>query len=79
MFPPKIPQTQLDFLTNRPFELMYQGRKTRNLELSMCIFSMCQVVQDLFLKSWFSSLLRRVDINIKIGSRNDLLAKHDDF
>ena len=38
---------------------------------------MCQVVEGPFLKSGFSSLLRRVDINIKIGSRNDLLTKHD--
>ena len=36
----------------------------------MCIFSMCQVVEGPFLKSGFSSLLRRVDINIKIGSKN---------
>ena len=27
------PKKQLNFFTNRPFELMYQGRKTRNLEL----------------------------------------------
>ena len=40
---------------------------------------MCQVVEGPFIKSGFSSLLRRVDINIKIGSRNDFLTKHDDF
>ena len=45
----------------------------------MCIFSICQVVEGPFLKSGFSSLLRRVDINIKIGSRNDLSTTHDDF
>ena len=44
----------------------------------MCIFSMCQVVEGPFLKSGFSSLLRRVDIDIKIGSRNDFLTQHDD-
>ena len=40
---------------------------------------MCQVVEGPFLKSGFSSLLRRVDISIKIGSSNDFLTKHDDF
>ena len=32
LFPQNV-KTQWDFLTNRALELMYQGRKTRNLEL----------------------------------------------
>ena len=32
-FSPKNVKAQWDFLTNRALELMYQGRKTRNLEL----------------------------------------------
>ena len=72
-------KSQWDFLTNRALELKYQGRKMRNQKLiwskifHMCIFYMCQVVQDPFLKSWFSSLLLWVDINSKIRSKNDLL------
>ena len=79
---PKNVKSQWDFLTNRELELIYKARQMRNCEviwykivLFLCIFSMCQVVQDQFLKSGFSSLLWRVDINSKIWSRNGLLKK----
>ena len=40
---------------------------------------MCQVVQDPCLKSWFSSLLGRVESNIRIGSKKYFLTKYDDL
>ena len=40
---------------------------------------MCQVAEGPFLKSWFPSLLRRVDMNIEIGSINDFPITHDDL
>ena len=73
LFFPINVKSQWDFLTNRELELIYKARQMRNLEVIwykivffLCIFSMCQVVQDPFLKSGFSSLLWRVDINSKI-------------
>ena len=72
-FSPKSVKSQWDFLTNRELELIYKARQMRNLEVTwyknvfvLCIFSMCQVVQDPFLKSGLSSFLWRVDINSKI-------------
>ena len=50
--------------------------KSRGDMFFCCIFSMCQVVQDPFLKSWFSSLLWRVDINSKICSNKRLSKKN---
>lgn len=41
----------------------------------MCVLSMSPVAEETFLKSGFPSLLLRLNINVKIESKNDFLNK----
>ena len=76
---PKNVKTQWDFLTNRELELIYKAKQMRTLEVIwykivffVVSFLCVKSSKTHFRKVGFQAFLLWVDINSKIGSKNDL-------